>query len=300
MRLSFALSVLLSLSGCAVKRTANVVYQAAGSGLAAQELDVYAPRNRDSACPVLIFIHGGNWNSGKKSTYWLLGRNFARKGIVTVIINYPLSPAATYDAMARASAQAVQWTQQNIGTYGGDPSRLFVSGHSAGGHLAALIALDDSYFAALSLKDPLAGVILIDAAGLDMYNYLLEKKYDNDNTYIKTFTNDPATWRKASPRYYLDKSLPPMLIYRGEETYDSIEKSTEAFMKDYRTWVADPHYEVLDGKKHIPMITQFFFPWNSLYPELIDFMESAGKDFPKTTETPPVSSAQASGPVIKN
>ena len=202
--------------------------------------------------------------------------------------------------MARAAAQAVQWVQKNIGSYGGDTSRLYISGHSAGGHLAALIALDDSYFSALSLKDPLAGVILVDAAGLDMYSYLMEKKYDEENTYIKTFTNDPATWKKASPRYYLDATLPPMLIYRGEETYESIEKSTEAFMRDYRKWVTNPHYKVLDGKKHIPMITQFFFPWNSLYPKLIDFMESGGKNFPQTPSTTPVSSAQSPTPVIKN
>jgi acetyl esterase/lipase len=273
MRLSLVFGLLVSLSGCAVKRTANLVYQGSGSGLTEQQLDVYAPRNRDAARPVLIFIHGGNWNSGSKSTYRLLGRNFARKGVVTVIINYPLSPAATYEDMARASARAVQWTRNNIGTYGGDSSRLFVSGHSAGGHLAALIALDDSYFAELSLQNPLEGVILIDAAGLDMYSYLTEKKYGEDNTYIKTFTNSPATWRKASPRYYLDNSLPPMLIYRGEETYDSIKKSTEAFMKDYRKWADNPHYKVLDGKKHVAMITQLFFPWNDLYPELVKFME---------------------------
>ena len=221
-------------TSCAVRKTANLTYQPATSQFPEQQLDVYAPRKVKSPRPVLVFIHGGNWNSGKKSQYWPMGRNFARKGIVTVIIDYPLSPAANYDDMAKASAKAVQWTVENIGKYGGDTSRLYLSGHSAGGHLAALIGLDDKYFATLSMKNPTAGLVLIDAAGLDMYNYLLEKKYDADNTYIKTFTNDPTIWKKASPRYYLKESMPPMLIYRGGETYESIEKSTEAFMGDYR------------------------------------------------------------------
>lgn len=203
-----------------------------------------------------------------------MGRNFARKGIVTVIIDYPLSPAANYDDMAEASAKAVQWTVENIGEYGGDTSRLFLSGHSAGGHLAALIGLDDEYFKALGMKNPATGLVLIDAAGLDMYNYLLEKKLGPDDTYMKTFTNDPTIWKKASPRYLLKQNMPPMLIYRGGDTYESIEKSTEAFMGDYRKYVPDPRYKVLKGKKHVPMIVQFFWPWNRYFREIGEFMEA--------------------------
>jgi acetyl esterase/lipase len=273
-----ALSVwAFSITSCAVRKTASLTYQEGTSKFPAQQLDVYAPRKVKLPRPVLVFIHGGNWNSGKKSQYWPMGRNFARKGIVTVIIDYPLSPAANYDDMAKASAKAVQWTVENIGKYGGDTSRLFLSGHSAGGHLAALIGLDGTYFKDLSMQDPTAGLVLIDAAGLDMYNYLLEKKYDAENTYIKTFTNDPAIWKKASPRYYLKQNLPPMLIYRGGETYESIEKSTEAFMDDYRKYVPDPRYKVLKGKKHVPMIVQFFWPWNRYFSEIVEFMDAGGR-----------------------
>ncbi len=167
-----------SITSCAVRKTADLTYQAATSQFPEQKLDVYAPRRVKSPRPVLVFIHGGNWNSGRKEQYWPIARNFARKGkgLVTVVIDYPLSPAANYDDMAKASAKAVQWTVENIGKYGGDTSRIYLSGHSAGGHLAALIGLDDRYFEALSMKNPAAGLVLIDAAGLDMYNYLLEEK----------------------------------------------------------------------------------------------------------------------------
>ena len=266
-----------SITSCAVKKTANLTYQPATSQFSEQQLDVYAPRKVKTPRPVLVFIHGGNWDSGKKSQYWPMGRNFARKGIVTVVIDYPLSPAANYDDMAKASAKAVQWTVENIGKYGGDTSRVYLSGHSAGGHLAALIGLDDRYFEALSMKNPTAGLVLIDAAGLDMYNYLLEKRrdpdYDAKDTYFQTFSNDAATWKKASPRYHLKENMPPMLIYRGGETYESIKKSTEAFMGDYRKFAPNPRYKVLKGKKHIPMIVQFFWPWNRYFSEITDFME---------------------------
>ena len=264
-------------TSCAVRKTASVTYQAATSQFPEQQLDVYAPRKVKSPRPVLVFIHGGNWNSGHKKQYWPMGRNFARKGVVTVVIDYPLSPAANYDDMAKASAKAVQWTVENIGKYGGDTSRLFLSGHSAGGHLAALIGMDDAYFKALGMKNPTTGLVLVDAAGLDMYGYLLEKKYDADNTYIKTFTNDPKEWKKASPMYHIGKNMPPMLIYRGGETYESIIKGTNAFMDDYRKFVPNPRYQVLEGKKHVPMIVQFFFPWNRHFPEIVEFMPEGGK-----------------------
>ncbi|TDB59838.1 alpha/beta hydrolase [Arundinibacter roseus] len=261
------------VSSC-VLRKKDILYQPASSGQPEQRLDVYAPKKMNKPKPVLIFIHGGNWNSGKKSTYRFLGNSFARKGIVTLIIDYPLSPQATYQQMAEASARAVQWAVQNATTYGGDPKRVFVSGHSAGGHLAALIALDSAYFSTLSLSNPLAGVILIDAAGLDMYSYLMEKKYQRGHTYLATFGTDPATWKKASPRYHLNPDQPPFLIYRGEKTYESIEVSTEAFMEDFRKQVPSPDYFICKGKKHIPMITQFIFPWNPLYHQMIDFMDN--------------------------
>lgn len=285
--LSFRLAALsvwaFSISSCAVKKTSSLTYQERTSKFPEQQLDVYAPRKVKSPRPVLVFIHGGNWNSGKKSQYWPLGRNFARKGIVTVIINYPLSPAANYDDMAKASAKAVQWTVENIEKYGGDTSRLFLSGHSAGGHLAALIGLDEEYFKALDMKNPTAGLVLIDAAGLDMYQYLMDEKFASDNTYIKTFTNDPKTWKKSSPRYYLKENMPPMLMYRGGKTYESITKSTEAFVGDLKKYVPNPDYHVLPGKKHIPMIAQFFLPWNKHFPEIVDFLEgdragAPGKD----------------------
>ena len=69
-----------------------------------------------------------------------------------------------------------------------------------------------------------------------------------------------------------------MLIYRGGDTYESIEKSTEAFMGDYRKYVPEPRYKVLKGKKHVPMIVQFFWPWNRYFGEIVEFMDKGGEE----------------------
>ncbi|TDE12151.1 alpha/beta hydrolase [Dyadobacter psychrotolerans] len=269
-------AILLTLSGCSLKRinrTKDLVYTEAGKIVETdQQLSIFAPGKSKTPDDVLVFIHGGNWNSGKKSQYNIIGSHWAKKGVVYVIIDYPLSPAADYREMAMASAISVKWVKENISRYGGNPERIFVSGHSAGGHLAALISTDDQYFEQLGIKNPIAGTVLIDAAGLDMYGYLMEEKFAKGHTYLKTFTDDPKTWKEATPLYHLHKNMPPMLIYRGGKTYESILESNEKFIKALQDYAPGTPYHIQEKKKHIPMITQFFNPWNDRYDEIIEFM----------------------------
>lgn len=265
----------VSIFGCSVKSYKHITYQKADSSshLSEQYVNIFTPGKSRSPDNVLIFIHGGGWDSGSPSLYNFLGRKMARKGVVTVIISYPLSPNAQYHQMAAASAKAVQWVKENVAQYGGNPDRIFVAGHSAGGHLASLIALDDRYFSSLDIPNPIDGLILIDAAGLDMYSYLKKNSFKEDNTYIKTFTNNLEQWKEASPLYYLDKTMPPMLIYRGGLTYPSIERSTETFVDALLDYNPNPRYRILDEMDHIGMIAQFLFSSNLLYDEIIQFMQ---------------------------
>lgn len=263
------------LCSCRTHSHKNIIYNESpqNSDLSKQELNVFAPAKSSDSRPVLIFIHGGKWNSGNKEMYNFLGRRFARKNVVTVIIDYPLSPEVTYREMAKATAQAVKWTKGNIDKYGGDPDKIFISGHSAGGHLAALVSMDKQYLQVSESQAFIKGCILIDAGGLDMYGYLKKQQFEEGHTYLETFTNDPQTWQQASPLYQLQPAMPPMLIYMGEKTYPSIISSHQRFMEGLQEYREDPNYYVLKGKKHIPMITQFFWSWNPLYDEIIEFMD---------------------------
>ncbi|RDC65696.1 alpha/beta hydrolase [Adhaeribacter pallidiroseus] len=270
-----------NLSGCTFKRihrTKNIAYTQFQSRVYTKEqqhLNVFAPRRQGKNLKkVLIFMHGGSWNSGKKATYNFLGNRLARKNVVAVIIDYPLSPKANYAQMATAAASAVKWTKENIKNYGGDPHNIFVAGHSAGGHLAALITVRHQYLDSLGLENSIKGTILIDAAGLDMYGYLQEEKLPTGHTYLQTFTANPTEWKEASPLYHLHPSMPPFLIYQGGNTYPSISKSNEKFVKALRAMGLPPQYQVLKGKKHIPMITQFINSRNPRYQEIITFMQT--------------------------
>jgi acetyl esterase/lipase len=277
--LALLLAVLLFFSSCAFKsvtRSKNIAYQKADSttNTAEEKLNVFAPGKHKQLKNVLIFIHGGSWNSGKKGQYSFFGNRFARKNVVTVIIDYPLSPQANYNQMAMASAKAVKWVKDNISKYGGDPDKIFISGHSAGGHLAALLTIDNNYFDTIGIKNPIKGAIFIDAAGLDMYGYLNTAGLSSDHTYFTTFTHDPKIWKEASPMYHLHSGMPPLLIYQGEKTYPTIAAGADRFMLAIKEYVPDQQRHILKGKHHIPMITQFFNPYNKRYKEMIAFMKA--------------------------
>jgi acetyl esterase/lipase len=243
------------------------------NGLPQKQLNVFAPRKASGDEPVFVFFYGGSWNSGKKEIYNFFGNRLARKGVVTVIVDYPLSPDYQVHDMAKSSAQAVKWTKENIKDYGGNRDKIFVSGHSAGGHLASLITIREEYFDTLGMNSPIKGAILIDAAGLDMNWFLKEMDYKPGTSYLKAFTDSPQVWKDTSPIYHLDSEDPPLLIMMGERTLPGIEKTTARFMEEYKKLVPEPKYHLQERKKHVPMIAQFFYTPNKAYQWILDFME---------------------------
>ena len=271
-----ALVWMFSTAGCAFKsvhRTKHIVYNSTDTGYPTQELNIFAPSKKNKLKPVFIFLYGGSWNSGNKKLYSYFGSRMARKDIVTVIPDYPKSPKAGYNEMAEDIAAAVKWVKENITAYGGDSNRIFISGHSAGGHLAALVSIKEDYFQKQGIPNPIKGLILIDAAGLDMYGYLKAENFAEGNTYLNTFSDNAATWKDASPIYFLHNSMPPMLIYQGGKTYPSISSGNQKFTDSLKKYDVKFSYHILPGKKHVPMIAQFFNPYNKSYKEIVSFMK---------------------------
>lgn len=250
-----------------VKHARDIAYSDANDR--SNLLDVYynksgAPRD------VIVFIHGGSWNSGSKETYWWLGRNFVRKDMVAVIINYSLSPFQ-YDQMANDCAAALKWVKLNIANYNGNPNRIFVMGHSAGAHLAELINLDPHYFKQEEIVNPIHGVILNDPFGLDMYDYMTKaEKDDYYASFLKTFSSDARTWKTASPLNYISNATNPHLIFRGGRTYPAIKIQSQTLYDKLTAANKTALLYVIKHKKHVPMITQMLFGGNRLY-GLIDY-----------------------------
>lgn len=260
------------------RRTQNVAYVPATDPTFDAErhlLDVYAPRKKAAtAYPVVVFIHGGSWNSGNKNFYSFVGRRLAKQGVVAVVLNYRLSPKVEVPAMADDCARAVVWTTQHIQEYGGDPQRLFVMGHSAGGGLAALLAADNRLLERRGLaQNPIKGAILDDPAGLDMLDYLTKLEYPNDAQYLIPYGKQPAVWKDVSALYHITATAPPFLIFIGGETYPSIRNSSRKFEQKLIGLGYPPKFTVLPGKKHAPMVLQLYWKDNVIYRELLKMVK---------------------------
>jgi len=268
--LLFTLIIVL-LNSCSVTKHKDIQYLKDAYSDTQPTLTVFTPKAKANTkkAPVLVFVHGGNWDSGKKEWYSFFGRNFAKKGITTVVVGYTLSPEANYEEMTLQVAKAILWTRNHIGEYNGDSSELFLTGHSAGGHLISLAALNPAY--GIDAGD-ISGIILNDAAGLDMHYYLQHHPPTTSNHYITTWSNDPEKWKKASPIFYLSYKTPPLLIYLGEKTYPSIKTANNRFLRELQTFQPTVTPLILE-KKHIAMMTQYIWPWSNRYEEIIEFIQ---------------------------
>jgi arylformamidase len=264
------LFILLYITSCATKKHKNISYLPPSTSNNEQPtLNIFTPKKSKNSGQVLLFVHGGNWNSGNKNMYSFLGRHFAKKGITTVIVGYTLSPKVNYNTMATQVGKAVEWTKANIEKYNGNPDHIFLTGHSAGGHLIALVGTNPKY-----LKDNsiIKGIILNDAAALDMKHYLEEFPPTDMFDYKNTWTMDPKEWENASPIYFLNKNSPPFMIYLGSRTYESITVANERFLAKLNTFQPNVKAIILD-KSHFPMMLQYLFSSSERYDEIIDFMQ---------------------------
>ena len=204
----------------------DIAYSEAGGDRT--RLDVYAPADGNGH-PVVIWIHGGAWQDGDKAHVQAKPGAFNERGYVLVSLNYRFHPAVTYKEQAGDIAQAIRWVHDHAGEYGGDPTRVFLMGHSAGAHLAALVGTDGRYLekAGLKLSD-LSGVILLDGAGYDIPRQVRQALLPRMKAlYTTVFTEDEATQEDASPITHVarDKGIPPFLILHVASRRDSKAQS---------------------------------------------------------------------------
>ena len=219
--------------------TRDVPY-VAGSTDPYQRLNFFRPAT--DGFPVVVFVHGGNWDSGDKDyrfggqdIYNNIGRFLAKSGIGCANISYRLLPAVDWRAQADDVARAVAWVYAHAADYGGDQSRLFVMGHSAGAQLAMRTALDRASLGALGVPaSSIRGIIGVAGAGYDMADQETYALGSDPEWYAKRFRLGPAdtAWQvHASPMQFVDASAPPVLLmHAGNESKPLIHQS--ALLRD--------------------------------------------------------------------
>jgi acetyl esterase/lipase len=174
------------------------------------KLDLYLPDR--SNFPVALFVHGGSWSAGDKATYAHVGTFLARHGIGAVVPNYRLSPEVRHPAHVEDVAAAFAWMWRNIPTYGGDPGRLSVFGHSAGGHLVSLLATDAGHLRPWGLAPSnIQGVVAV--SGVYRINFTLA-------FYGVAHVFRGVDKAAASPLTHVKAGCPPFLIlYAQRDTW---------------------------------------------------------------------------------
>lgn len=177
-------------------------------------LDIYLPKS-DQNHPIVIYFHGGAWRGGDKKEVGYKPEAFTGKGYTFISVNYRLSPEVQHPVHVQDVAKAIAWVYQNAAIYQSDPNRIFLMGHSAGAHLAALVATDGRYLEAEGLTfSLLKGIILLDGGGYDIPRIIEFHQLLYGRVYTIPFGEDPVVWRDASPITHVaeGKGIPPFLI----------------------------------------------------------------------------------------
>ena len=236
------------------------------------KLDIYAPRGAKGA-PVIMYVYGGGWSSGRKWNYGNLGNSFSTRGYVFVVPNYRRSGTAKFPAPMEDIANAFSWIRKNIEKYGGKPAEIFIAGHSAGGHLAVLLALDPKFLRAANVPPgSIKGVMALSAI-YDLPRFGMQGMLKSE------FGDDKNTWVQASPTTYLRKGLPPFLIVFAQWESGNLKRQARDFAKVLETNGDKVKLLEIKGKGHINEILGETAP---VVPPMIDFLNSVlGPKAPK-------------------
>jgi arylformamidase len=184
-----------------------------------QRFDVYIPRGAHDA-PVIFLVHGGGWRNGDKALGGVVENKAARwlpHGVIVVSTNYRMLPDADPLLQARDVAAALAAAQRKVATLGGNPDRFVLMGHSAGGHLVALLAAAPEIAREAGAR-PWLGTVLLDAGTVDVVAKMQQRHLP---LFDQAFGNDPRFWASVSPMQRLHGRPAPILAVCSSQRTDS-------------------------------------------------------------------------------
>jgi len=212
------------------------------------KMDVYAPSNA-AAAPIVVFFYGGSWQDGKRRWYRYVGDALAGHGVIAVIPDYRKYPEVQFPGFMRDAAHAVAWAREHAREFGGDPRRLFVMGHSAGGQIAALLACDKRYLAEVDLAPrDLAGMIGI--AGAYAFLPFVEREPE-------IFGDDAQGRYDSQPINFVDGDEPPMLLLQGTDDDEVPPHNAEAMAERAQAMDGTAHLKLYPGIGHSAILLAF-------------------------------------------
>lgn len=220
------------------------------------KLDLYLPEGK-KGFPVMVLVHGGAWVCGDKTFFGRgddIGQGFAKLGIGVVMPNYRLAPDVSHGDQAHDVARALAWTLKNIARYGGSAENVFLGGHSAGGHLATLIATDETYLKEEGVKaSVLKGVIGV--SGVYQFPELnlslpgagkMELKLNP----LALLSGDEKDRREMSPLSHVRAGLPPFLLIYADHDLPLLPQMAKEFARALKDSRCDAETMQVEERDH--------------------------------------------------
>jgi acetyl esterase/lipase len=248
-----------------VEAKKDINYVGDGADPVFHKLDLYLPKDCKDF-PVVFFIHGGAWSLGSKNDLGIfesMGKALAKQGIGMVSINYRLSPRVKHPAHIEDTAAAFAWVYNNIAKYGGSKEKIFPCGHSAGGHLCALLATDDSYLKKYGLDSKaIRGVIPISGV-----YYIAPGSMKN------IWGNDAEVVKMAQPSAHVRAGLPPFFILYADKDLPGCGKEpSERFATALKQKDVSAQTMEVKNSDHIWVMFQFSKTDDPVFNAIRDFV----------------------------
>lgn len=234
------------------------------------KLDVYQPAHSvDSQKPAtVIFFYGGGWEAGEKADYKFVAEALTSQGMIVVIPDYRVFPEAVFPEFIEDAAQAVAWTRKHITEFGGDPEQLFIAGHSAGAHIAAMLSVNPHYLQQAGLEtEQLRGMIGL--AG--PYDFLPL----TSPTLKQIFGDDASQWQ-SQPVNFVGEDHPPTLLLVGNNDRTVLPRNSYRFAEKLKQYGNDVELVELSNYGHVAMVAKLAKPLRgdgALLAPIVSFVE---------------------------
>jgi acetyl esterase/lipase len=231
-----------------------------------RKLDVYAPAT-PGPHPVIMFVYGGSWNSGRRQDYAFAGAAFAARGFVTIVPDYRVVPETLFPGFIEDCAAALRWAGNHAGEYGGDASRIVMVGHSAGAYNTMMLALDAHYMADAGV-DPARVRGAVGLAG--PYDFI---PFDVQVTQ-EAFGEAPDAVL-TQPVHFARADAPPLLLLWGEADTTVGPRNLRSLEAAMRTAGGRVETKTYPDVNHVDIMLAVSRPFRARAPTLDDVTEFA-------------------------